>query len=173
MIFEGLFENYYYWHRFDDAIQTMSALQSRDAVEFENAPFSWAFGNAYLAKGMYPEAEAIYRQLADRYRIDLYFLRLAQAQALEGHRTEARAVVERVERNPDRTADPVSLARVHVALGETDAAIAWLQRAYQERDPDVTIMKYDPNLEAISADSRFQHLVQSVTTRTEQAEAAR
>lgn len=128
MIFEGLFENYYYWHRFDDAIQTMSALQSRDAVEFENAPFSWAFGNAYLAKGMYPEAEAIYRQLADRYRIDLYFLRLAQAQALEGHRTEARAVVERVERNPDRTADPVSLARVHVALGETDAAIAWLQR---------------------------------------------
>jgi hypothetical protein len=102
----------------------------------------------------------------------VYFLRLAQAQALEGHRTEARAVLERVERNPDRSADPVSLARVHVALGETDAAIAWLQRAYRERDPDVTIIKYDPNLEAISTDPRFEHLVQSVTTRTEQADAA-
>jgi DNA-binding winged helix-turn-helix (wHTH) protein/TolB-like protein/Tfp pilus assembly protein PilF len=170
MIFEGLFENYYYWHRFDDAIQTMRALNARDPIEY--APFSWAFANAYLAKGMYPEAEAIYRQLADRYRIDVYFLRLAQAQALEGHRTEARAVLERVERNPDRSADPVSLARVHVALGETDAAIAWLQRAYRERDPDVTIIKYDPNLEAISTDPRFEHLVQSVTTRTEQADAA-
>jgi DNA-binding winged helix-turn-helix (wHTH) protein/TolB-like protein/Tfp pilus assembly protein PilF len=169
MIFEGLFENYYYWHRFDDAIQTMRALNARDPIEY--APFSWAFANAYLAKGMYPEAEAIYRQLADRYRIDVYFLRLAQAQALEGHRTEARAVLERVERNPDRSADPVSLARVHVALGETDAAIAWLQRAYRERDPDVTIIKYDPNLEAISTDPRFEHLVQSVTTRTEQADA--
>jgi DNA-binding winged helix-turn-helix (wHTH) protein/TolB-like protein/Tfp pilus assembly protein PilF len=160
MIFEGLFENYYYWHRFDDAIQTMRTLQARDPIEFEYALFSWAFGNAYLAKGMYPEAEAIYRQLADRYRMDLYFLRLAQAQALGGHRAEARAALERVERKPDRSADAISLARVHVALGETDAAIAWLQRAYQERDPDVTIMRYDPDLAPLSADPRFQQLVQ-------------
>jgi DNA-binding winged helix-turn-helix (wHTH) protein/TolB-like protein/Tfp pilus assembly protein PilF len=171
MIFEGLFENYYYWHRFDDAIQTMRALEARDPVEFEYHPFSWAFANAYLAKGMYPEAEAIYRQLADRYRPDVFFLRLAQAQALEGHRTEARAVLERIERNPDHSADPVSLARVHVALGETDAAIACLQRAYQERDPELTIMKYDPNLAALAADPRFQQLVQSVSTRTERADA--
>jgi len=171
MIFEGLFENYYYWHRFDDAIQTMRALQARDPIEFEHHPFSWAFANAYLAKGMYPEAEAIYRQLADRYRPDVFFLRLAQVQALEGHRTEARAVLERIERNPDPSADPVSLARVHVALGETDAAIACLQRAYQERDPELTIMKYDPNLAALAADPRFQQLVQSVSTRTEQADA--
>jgi len=86
---------------------------------------------------------------------------LAQALALEGHRTEARATLERVERKPDRTADPMSLARVYVALGETDAAIAWLQRAYQERDPDITIMRYDPDLAPLTADPRFQQLVQS------------
>jgi tetratricopeptide (TPR) repeat protein len=160
MIFEGLFENYYYWHRFDDALQTMRALQTRDPIEFEYAPFSWAFGNVYLAKGMYPEAEAIYRQLADRCPIDLYSLRLAQALALGGHRAEARAALERVERKPDGSADPISLARVHAALGETDAAIAWLQRAYQERDPDVTIMRYDPDLAALSANPRFQQLLQ-------------
>jgi DNA-binding winged helix-turn-helix (wHTH) protein/TolB-like protein/Tfp pilus assembly protein PilF len=171
MIFEGLYENYYYWHRFDDAIQTMRTLQARDPIQFENVPFSWAFGMAYHAKGMYPEAEAIYRQLADRYQIDVYFLRLAQAQALEGHRTEARAVLERVERKPDHSADPVSLARVHVALGETDAAIAWLQRAYQERDPDVTIMKYDPNFAPLAPDLRFQQLVQRVSTPSEREEA--
>ncbi len=162
MIFEGLFENYYYWHRFDDALQTMRTLQTRDPIEFEYAPFSWAFGNAYLAKGMYPQAEAIYRQLADRYPIDLYFLRLAQAQALGGHPAEARAALERIERKPDPSADPISLARVHVALGETDAAIAWLQRAYQERDPDITIMGYDPDLAPLSADPRFQQLLQRV-----------
>jgi len=168
MIFEGLFENYYYWHRFDDAIQTMHTLQARDAVEFGNAPFSWAFAMAYLAKGMYPEAETIYRQLADRYRIDVYFLRLAQAQALEGHLTEAQAVLERVERKPDHSADPVSLARVHAALGETDAALALLQRAYRERDPDVTIIKYDPDFAGLGTDLRFQQLVQRVSTRSEQ-----
>jgi tetratricopeptide (TPR) repeat protein len=122
---------------------------------------------------MYPEAEAIYRQLADRYPMDLLFLRLAQALALEGHRTEARALLERVERKPDSSADPVSLARVHVALGETDAAMAWLQRAYQERDPDVSIMRYDPDLAALAADPRFQELVKSVSSGTERADAAR
>jgi DNA-binding winged helix-turn-helix (wHTH) protein/TolB-like protein/Tfp pilus assembly protein PilF len=161
MIFEGLFENYYYWHRFDDAIQIMRTLRARDPIEFDKASFSWAFGNAYEAKGMYPEAEAIYRQIADLYPNDLYFLRVAQTQALEGHRTEARAAVERIERNPDGSADPVSFARVYVALGETDAAITWLKRAYKEHDPDVTIMKYDPDLTPLSADPRFQQLVQS------------
>jgi len=51
----------------------MRALRDRDPIEFEYALFSWAFGNAYLAKGMYPEAEAIYRQLADRYPMTCCF----------------------------------------------------------------------------------------------------
>jgi hypothetical protein len=59
-----------------------------------------------------------------------------------------------------------------VALGETDAAIAWLQRAHQERDPDVTIIKYDPNFAPLAADLRFQQLVQRVSTPTERVEAA-
>jgi len=171
MIFEGLFENYYYWHRFDDAIQSMRALQSRDPAEFEYGLFSWAFGNAYLAKGMYQESEAIYRQLAGRYRIDVFSLRLAQAQAWEGHLPQARAVLERVERKPDHSANPVSIARVHLALGETDAAIAWLQRAYRERDPDVTIMKYDPDLAPLAGDLRFQQLVQRVSGPSEREDA--
>jgi tetratricopeptide (TPR) repeat protein len=171
MIFEGLFENYYYWHRFDDAIQTMRTLQVRDPIEFENAPFSWAFGNAYLAKGMYPEAEAIYREMADHYGMDVYFLRLAQAQALEGHHAEGRAALERIERGPDSSVSPLNLARVHAALGQTDAAIALLQQAYQERDPDVTIMKYDPDFAALAADVRFQQLVQRVSTRSEPKDA--
>lgn len=161
MIFEGLFENYFYWHRFDDAIQTMRALQSRNPIEFEYTPLSWAFGNAYLAKGMYPEAETIYRQMAERYPMDLYYLRVAQAQAMEGRLAEARAALERIERKPDSSVSPLNLARVHLALGETDAALALLQRACQERDPDVTIMKYDPDFSPLSDDPRFQRLVPS------------
>ncbi len=116
---------------------------------------------AYEAKGMYPEAEAIWRQMLDRGSNDLYVVRLAEAQALEGHRTEARAALERVERKPDNHVSPSNLARAHVALGETDAAIALLRRAYRERDPDVTTIKFDPGLAPLSGDSRFQQLVQS------------
>jgi len=109
--------------------------------------------------------------MADRYGFDVYFLRLAQVQALQGHRTEARAALERIIRKPDSTLSPLNLARVHLALGETDAAIALLQRAYRERDPDVTIMRYDPDLAALAADPRFQQLVQSVSARSEREDA--
>jgi predicted Zn-dependent protease len=88
---------------------------------------------------------------------------LAEVRALEGHPAEARAALERIERKPDNNVSPSNLARAHVALGETEAAIALLQRAYRERDPDVTTIKFDPGLAALSADPRFQQLVQSVS----------
>ena len=49
--------------------------------------------------------------------------------------------------------------------------MAWLQRAYQQRDPDITIMKYDPDFAALAADPRFQQLVQRVSTRNELKDA--
>jgi DNA-binding winged helix-turn-helix (wHTH) protein/TolB-like protein/Tfp pilus assembly protein PilF len=171
MISASLFENYYYWHRFDDALQTIRALQARDPVAFEHSGFSWAFANVYLAKGMYPEAESIYRQIADREPNDNNFLSLAQSQARAGDRRDADSTLERIERKPDSGVSLTRLAKVHVALGETDAAIALLQRAYREHDPDVTIIKYDPAYAPLATDPRFQQLVQSVLTRSERANA--
>jgi tetratricopeptide (TPR) repeat protein len=160
MISEGLFENYYCWHRFDDAIQSIRTLQARNPSAY--AGFSGGLAMSYEAKGMYPEAEAIWRQMADSGSTDLDVVRLAEVQAFEGHRTEARLALERIERKPDSNVSPSNLARVHVALGETEAAIALLQRAYRERDPDFATIKFDPVLEAVSADPRFQQLVQRV-----------
>ncbi len=172
MISASLFENYYYWHRFDDALQTIRALQARDPIAFEHAGFSWAFINVYLAKGMYPEAEAISRQLVDGEPSDNNFLELARSQAREGNRAEAHSTLDRIERKPLSSVSLTQLARVHVALGETDAAITLLQRAYQEHNPDVAIMKYDPAYAPLADDPRFQQLVQSVLTRNERADAA-
>ena len=168
----SLFENYYYWHRFDDALQYLRSLQARDPIAFEHDGFSWAFKNVYLATGKYPEAVAISRELVEHEPSDNNILDLAKSQAWNGDRSEARSTLERIERKHDSGVSLMRLARAHTALGETDAAIAWLQRAYQERDPDVTIMKYDPDLAPLAGDPRFQQLVQSVLTRNERADAA-
>jgi len=172
MITASLFENYYYWHRYDDAIQTIRALQARDPVAFEHSGFSWAFINVYLAKGMSHDAVAISGQVADREPNDNNFLALAQSQAREGDRREAHSTLDRIERKPDSGVSLTRLAKVHVALGETDAAIALLQRAYREHDPDVAIMKYDPAYAPLADDPRFQQLVQSVLTRNKRADVA-
>jgi DNA-binding winged helix-turn-helix (wHTH) protein/TolB-like protein/Flp pilus assembly protein TadD len=163
MISEGLFENYYSWHRYDDAIQTIRTLQARNPAAY--AGFSGAIALAYVAKGMYPEAEAIWRQMLESGPNDLFVVRIAEAQAFEGHVKEARVAIERIERKPDNHVSPSNLARAHLAIGDTDAAIALLQRAYQERDPDLPTIKFDPDLAPLFADPRFQQLMQSIAKR--------
>jgi DNA-binding winged helix-turn-helix (wHTH) protein/TolB-like protein len=169
MISEGRFENYYSWHRFDEGLQTIRALQARNPAEY--AGYSWAIAAAYRAKGMYREADPIVRQRAESEPNTRNILGLAQLQALEGDRVDARATVESVKNRPDRDLQRTSFAKVHLALGETDAAIAWLQRAYQEHDPEVPLMKYDPDFAPLAADPRFQQLVQNIGTRDERVDA--
>jgi DNA-binding winged helix-turn-helix (wHTH) protein/TolB-like protein/tetratricopeptide (TPR) repeat protein len=168
IISEGLFENYYFWHHFDEAIQAIRAFQARNPSEYAGL-FSDAIGDAYLAKGMYPEGEASYRQM-QQYN-DNYLLHLVKARALEGHRTEVRATLERIEHKHDSSFGPALLARAYMAMGERDIAIARLQQACLERDPDVVIIKYDPDFAPLSNDPRFEHLVESIGPPHDQAEA--
>jgi len=173
MIFEGLFENYYYC--------TVLTMPSRPCAPYGTATPSNSntlYSHGRSETHTWPKACTRRRkrstanwQTAIRWTCCFFdWLRrwrwkdIARKLALFSNG---------VERKPDSSADPVSLARVHVALGETDAAMAWLQRAYQERDPDVSIMRYDPDLAALAADPRFQELVKSVSSGTERADAAR
>ncbi len=50
----------------------------------------------------------------------------------------------------------VQVAEVHAWRGETDAAFAWLERAYHERDGGLADIKFDPLLVSLRADPRFR-----------------
>ena len=54
------------------------------------------------------------------------------------------------------------LAFVYVFLGEKDHAFAWLEKAYQERDPALQGLKVDPTWDAIRSDPRFKAIAQKV-----------
>ncbi len=51
----------------------------------------------------------------------------------------------------------------HSALiGETDEAMTWLERAYEERDPLLLIAKTDPRMDPLRSDPRFQDLLRRI-----------
>jgi hypothetical protein len=50
-----------------------------------------------------------------------------------------------------------------VALGETDRAFEWLDRAVEERSSDLVYLKVDPKLDRLRADPRFGKLLRMVT----------
>jgi serine/threonine-protein kinase len=59
---------------------------------------------------------------------------LGQAYAMTGRPEKARAVLRQLEERARREyVAPYHMAYVHTGLGETDAAMDWLERAYEER----------------------------------------
>ena len=59
-----------------------------------------------------------------------------------------------------RTADGLNL--FYAALGEKDEAMAWLERAYEERDQWMVYIKAYPGWDALRSEPRFQALVRSM-----------
>jgi TolB-like protein/Flp pilus assembly protein TadD len=77
---------------------------------------------------------------------------LAWALARSGRETEARSLLVDLEKDP--SSDPVELGSVQVALGDRDAAMASLERAYRARRESLADLK-GPDFQDLQSDPRF------------------
>jgi hypothetical protein len=55
--------------------------------------------------------------------------------------------------------DPYGIAAVHAYRGESDDALRWLDRAYQEHNNGMLAVKTDPAFTNLRGDPRFQALL--------------
>lgn len=83
--------------------------------------------------------------------------------ALTNRRKEALRVVDELRQKSPRTnTDSGIIAQIYIALGETDLAFVWLEKAYNERSPNLLGLKswsfYDP----LRSDPRFADLIRRV-----------
>jgi hypothetical protein len=51
------------------------------------------------------------------------------------------------------------IAEVYAGLADNDRAFEWLDRAYEERDCQLTWLKLDPMVDGLRGDPRFQDLM--------------
>ncbi len=82
--------------------------------------------------------------------------------ALNGRHAEARAGLAPLVAGVQAARQGLSeanLAYVHLALGERDKALALLESAVSNRDPEVLWISTDPRLDALKEDPRFRQLV--------------
>jgi serine/threonine-protein kinase len=85
---------------------------------------------------------------------------LAYVHAVRGERADARAILDALQSPAEMPgAPPCQMAYAYAALGDPDAAIGWIERAFDERDPHVNglgdHLTYDP----LRGDPRFQALL--------------
>ena len=82
------------------------------------------------------------------------------ALAKSGNEAEARAELDQLLKlSTQRYVPPYHIAFLYNGLNERDKSLAWLERAYQERDPKMVFLKAEPKWKNLRDDPRFQQLL--------------
>lgn len=85
---------------------------------------------------------------------------LAYSLAKAGRLPESRRILQRLQGKSKRDWVPAyNLAVVHIALNEKEAALNYLQKAYQERDWAMMVLAVEPRLDPLRGNSAFQELL--------------
>jgi TolB-like protein/Tfp pilus assembly protein PilF len=153
--------HYLYARQYDQAIE-----QFRRTLELDPTfPQALRYGAwAFLPKGRYEEAIAALRAaLSTLGRAPEVEAELGYALAMAGRRAEARAVLEGLRQpSSGRYVSPYSVALVYTGLGDRDQALAWLDKAYDERSDYMPYLGLEPMLDPLRSDPRFGALVRRV-----------
>ena len=151
----------YFARRHDEAI-----TQCRKALDLDtNYLMTYTvLGQAYVAASRYDEAIGAL-QSAVSFSGGLAFTSaaLGHAYAKAGKRREARKILQDLQqRSSAEYVPPFCVALVHAGLSDEDEAIAWLDRAYEERSHWLVYLKAWPLFDDLRSDARFAALTSRV-----------
>src|SRR6202158_4926256 len=146
-------------HSYDESIR-----QSRKAIDMD-PNFALAhnqLAQAYLQKHMYDEAVA---ELQKAVQLSgdspTCVANLARAYVASGKRTEAGKLLSDLKkRSIPGYSNASEIATIYASLGDTDQAMTWLEKGYDERfNPSVLLR---PGFDPLRSDSRFQDLIHRI-----------
>ena len=148
---------FYDARRYDEAI-----AQSKKTLEIDPdfARAHYWLGLAYEQKSMFDQAiAAFHKAINSSDSVAVYVAAAGHAYAVAGRRGEAVQVLRRLEElSRQRYVSAYDIALINVGLGDTERAMQWLERAYQERSDGLVYLKVDPRLDGLQSDPRFASL---------------
>ncbi|MEX2271839.1 MAG: protein kinase [Vicinamibacterales bacterium] len=124
----------------------------------------WRLAGALSEAGRHEEALAEVdrvRQLTNRSTSSLALF--AHISATAGRAGEARRILAQLNEMATRTyVSPGIIPGAYVRLGDHDSALAWLERAYNERANSTAYLAVDLDLQPLRNDPRYQSLLRRV-----------
>ena len=152
---------YYNARQYERAID-----QARRNLEMvESCPFDYLWiGQSLGQKGRYADA------VAELDKVDRHSKQWAPALAEKGYayarlgkRAKAREILRSLKALSERKfVDPYGMAIVYFGLDDREATLAWLEKAYRERSPNLPFLKIDPKFDGLRDDQRFQELLRRI-----------
>lgn len=144
--------------RTDEAIATV-----REAIELDpKSRVAHMFAaSAYIQKGLFKEAiaEAVAaRALAPNTSQHVAIESFANARL--GRRAEAQHALETLlQLSKERYVPASNIALTYMGLDEHDAALTWLERGLEERDPRMAFLKVEPKWRDLHGNPRYGRLL--------------
>jgi tetratricopeptide (TPR) repeat protein len=150
----------YVARRYDEAIEQLPRVLELDPNYY------WAqmvLGQAYEQRRQFAEATAAFqraRQLTGDEGPPEILAGLARSRALAGDRVAAMKFLGELKALMNRRyVSRHDVATVYVALNETQQALDWLEKAYEDRNWWMPWLRVDPRVASLRSERRFQAIV--------------
>ena len=148
----------YMARRYDQAIE-----QLRNTLEMDpdfGLPRT-VLGQAYEHKGSYAQAIGeLQKAVSISHGSPAMLGALGHAFATAGNRPEAEKILVQMNKSSKtRYVSPFYVAMVYAGLHEDDNALAWLEKAYNDRSNAIIFLKVDPAFDGMRSNARFQALL--------------
>jgi TolB-like protein/Tfp pilus assembly protein PilF len=152
---------YHYVNREHD----IAVVQLRRCVELhpDSLPAHFLFGQALLARADYDNAIASFRKAAQLSGTDVASGFLGLAFVLSGRHQEAAQLLYDLREKAQRTyVAATTFASLSLARGDLDQMYAWFDKACEERDSNLVMIRCLPDFDSLRLDPRFKSLVERV-----------
>jgi tetratricopeptide (TPR) repeat protein len=87
---------------------------------------------------------------------------LAQARGVAGDQLAVTRAVQELVDSGHRYVSPYNVARAYAAIDDKQPALEWLERAYQEHNPDLIELTREPSFASLRSDAKFRELTQRI-----------
>jgi TolB-like protein/Flp pilus assembly protein TadD len=155
---------FYFAGRYEEAID-----QYRKTIEIDpkDARLYDFLADVYARKDMYREAIAAQQKYLSLSGDEEASQELGRDFASSGYHPAMEALYRKTLAFLEEAAkyayvSSVHFAVLHAKLGQNDQAFAWLEKAFEERQPWLGQLKVDPQFETLRSDRRFADLVRRI-----------
>jgi eukaryotic-like serine/threonine-protein kinase len=147
----------YYARQYEPAIQ-----QIRKTLEMDPnfVPAQRAIEEAYAQSGMYKEAVGELQQVLTLSGNGDFAAAIGEDYRKSGYAGVLQSWLGGLQEiSKHAYASPYEIAQIYARLENKDQAIAWLERAYEDRDSKLTYLKIEPAFDEMGSDPRFRQLL--------------
>ncbi|MGO9589928.1 MAG: protein kinase domain-containing protein [Candidatus Acidiferrales bacterium] len=151
--------NLYFSRQYEEAEQ---AFQKTLEIDAQFVYTHAMLGQTHVQLGRLPEAIAEFQTASALSAASPpYEAMLAHAFAVTGNSSEAQRILNQLKEQAARSyLSSYCVAEIYLGLGDKEQVFECLEKAYEERARPLVMVKFEPRLDPLRSDGRFQNLVQ-------------